>query len=326
MGDWASLEVEALDWMPVWALTKKPLYQMETMRRNEINYSLEPEELEYMRMGRFVRLTRNGAFMSYDDFCEKHNYAMKQCGNHADIEVMCRKSRHLHAASRCSKLIVGHENGRHASVPSTKDDIQALYQFFFRCRIFDTPEEGRFIDDMTFAQHVVIESFGNSNARKRIDLKASPSLSLVEVSLVSALHLEHDSAEYDAETDFNDHRENIALDEDESVITSASTVQDEAAKVGKSKLNMMGIINIFDVNAASFHEAVRKRTATVAEAHAWERTIEQSVQYFISKLDNKMIMLKDRNDNRRERISRHKTQHEVIVRQSKVRYENDKDT
>ena len=251
---------------------------------------------------------------------------MKQCGNHADIEVMCRKSRHLYAASSgCSKLIVGHDNGRHAGVPPTNDDVQALYQFFFRCGIFARPEEARTIDDMSFAQHVVIESFGNSNARKRIDQMAFPSLSQVEVSLVSALHSEDNSAEYDAETDGNDVRENIALDEDESVYSSASTVRDEAAQPGNSKLNMMGIRNIFDVNDDSFHEAVRKRSATVAEANAWERTIEHSVEYFIAKLDNKMTMLKDRNDSRREQISRHKTQHEVMVRQSKVRYENDKD-
>ena len=94
IGDWATLEVEAIDWMPVWVAIKKPLYLMETMQRNEINYSLSAEELEYMRMGHFLCMTRNGAFMSYDDFCEKHNYALKQFSNHPDIEVMCGKSRH----------------------------------------------------------------------------------------------------------------------------------------------------------------------------------------------------------------------------------------
>ncbi len=130
MGDWATLEVEALDWMPIWVATKKPQYLMETLRRNEMNYSLEPEELEYMRMNRFVRQTRKGGFMSYDDFCEKHNYALKQCSNHPDIAVMCKKLRHLHAASRCNKLMLGYGNDRHASLPSTTDNIQALYHLF----------------------------------------------------------------------------------------------------------------------------------------------------------------------------------------------------
>jgi hypothetical protein len=48
------LEVESIDWLPVWGFVKKPQYQMEAMRRIEINYQLTAEELEYMRMGRFV--------------------------------------------------------------------------------------------------------------------------------------------------------------------------------------------------------------------------------------------------------------------------------
>ena len=66
---------------------------MEAMRRIEINYQLTAEELEYMRMGRFVRMHSNGNFMSFDDFCEKHNMALKQSLNNADIEVMCSKER-----------------------------------------------------------------------------------------------------------------------------------------------------------------------------------------------------------------------------------------
>ncbi len=72
---WALLEVESIDWVPVWGISKKPQYQMESMRRIEVNYTLSSEELEYMRMGRFVRMHANGNFMSFDDFCEKHNMA-----------------------------------------------------------------------------------------------------------------------------------------------------------------------------------------------------------------------------------------------------------
>ena len=103
---------------------------MEAMRRIERNYQLMPKELEYMRMGRFVRMHPNGNFMSYDDFCKKHNCALKQCMNNVDIEIMCRKSRHLHAVSRCAKMIFGYE-GKSRSCPTLAlDDIRALYLFF----------------------------------------------------------------------------------------------------------------------------------------------------------------------------------------------------
>jgi hypothetical protein len=65
------------------------------------------DDLEYMRHSRFVRMHRNGNFMSLDDFCKKHNYTMKQCMNHAAMEVMIGKSRHLHAGSRVMDYFPG---------------------------------------------------------------------------------------------------------------------------------------------------------------------------------------------------------------------------
>jgi hypothetical protein len=130
LGDWAILEVESIDWLPIWGLTKKPLYQLEAMRRIEINHNLTSEELEYMRMGRFVQMHANGNFMLFDDFCEKQNWALKQCINNADIEVMIRKSRHLHAASRCAKIVLGYKGKSHLCPILATDDICMLYLFF----------------------------------------------------------------------------------------------------------------------------------------------------------------------------------------------------
>ncbi len=129
VGDWAILEVESIDWLPVWGITKKPLYQMESMRRIEINYGLSMEELEYMRMGRFVQMHRSGNFIYFDDFCKKQNYALKQCMNNPDINMMINKLWHLHAASCCTKMVFGYV-GRTASYGTTvKDDVRALYFF-----------------------------------------------------------------------------------------------------------------------------------------------------------------------------------------------------
>ena len=52
IGDWLTLEVEAIDWLPIWGVTKKPLYQLETMRRMAMMYGMSAEELEYYRMNR----------------------------------------------------------------------------------------------------------------------------------------------------------------------------------------------------------------------------------------------------------------------------------
>ncbi len=325
MGDWATLEVEAIDWLPIWLVTKKPLYLMETMRRNEIIYSLEPEELEYLRMGRFVRMTRNGAFMSYDDFCEKHNYAMKQCSNHPDMEVMCRKSRHLHAASRCIKLMVGHSSGKHATIVTTNDDIQAMYKFFLRCGVFRTSEEARCLDDMAFSQHAIVESFENSVARNKIDRMVSPALSEIETILLSEFHQEEDS---DAELEDNDQRnhnndDDLILDDDDSVCSTSTTGGHNKSAEGisaTSDINMLGVKNLFDFNDNSFQDAVRKRSSIVAEEKAWERIIEQSVQYFNAKLKMKTDVLKDRHKTRPERESRVESNHEVMVRQSRLTY------
>jgi hypothetical protein len=85
---------------------------------------------------------------------------------------------------------------------------------------------------------------------------------------------------------------------------------------------MMGIINLFDVDADALQEAVSKRLATVAEEQAWKRLIEQSVEYFNGKLEKKMAMLKekDRHENRTERASRNERHNEVMVRQSRIKY------
>ncbi len=66
---------------------KKPLYQLKTMRRMEVMYGMSAEELQHHCMNRFFRMHANGNFMSYNDFCEKHNYAMstRWCAENRNI-------------------------------------------------------------------------------------------------------------------------------------------------------------------------------------------------------------------------------------------------
>ncbi len=113
-------------------------------------------------------LTRKN-FMSMDDFCEKQNYALKQCMNHANIEMMCKRSRHLHASSRCAKMIFGYEGkSDHHDIDIT-DDVRGLYQFFAKCHVFDAPEANVALNSTTFSKEAVPLTFINSKQRKKID-------------------------------------------------------------------------------------------------------------------------------------------------------------
>jgi hypothetical protein len=108
-------------------------------------------------------------------------------------------------------------------------------------------------------------------------------------------------------------------DDDLSVNSSSSIVQDER-NIGKTKINMMGLINLFDVASDSFQQAVAKRLAANAELKAWERTIESSVEYFKKKQERKMTLLKERHEKRQERVSRDETDTELLINKSRDEY------
>ncbi len=82
----------------------------------------------------------------------------------------------------------------------------------------------------------------------------------------------------------------------------------------------MGIQNLFDFNDDLFQEAVRKRSSIVKEEKAWERIIEQSVQYFNAKLKKKTDVFNNRHVTRKDRESRVELNHEFMVRQSRLTY------
>jgi hypothetical protein len=153
----------------------------------------------------------------------------------------------------------------------------------------------------------------------------SPALSEIETILLSEFHQEEDS---DAELEDNDQRnhnndDDLILDDDDSVCSTSTTGGHNKSAEGisaTSDINMLGVKNLFDFNDNSFQDAVRKRSSIVAEEKAWERIIEQSVQYFNAKLKMKTDVLKDRHETRPERESRVESNHEVTVRQSRLTY------
>ena len=158
IGDWALLEVLGNDWLLGWAAMKKPQYELECKRRMESLYTLKPQELEYHRVGRFPRMYSGGRCMSWDDVCEKHNWMQKRLKKNSDFNIVCNRSKHLHAAFRCGNNAFN-RNARSHSVPNAAADCDALKVFFRKLEVFQTPHEERKLDRNTFWAEVTTITF-----------------------------------------------------------------------------------------------------------------------------------------------------------------------
>jgi hypothetical protein len=337
VGDWATLEVEAIDWMTVWGQLKKPLYQMETMRRVEINYRMTAEEMEYHRNNRFFRMHPNGNCMSYDDFCEKHNYAMKQCSNHADIDKMCNKSRHLHVASRCANMVFGYEGKKPSFDPRVNDDVRVLIRFFAECNVFAHVKKECPLDRSCYATNCYSESFESSDDRYKIDKQSTRALTEMEKRALMSLKspqefcmLDPEDDEWEEDDDMN-YVETIAegdmvcADELDDVSLESTSIAGEDEEgdnrviVGHCLLNKKGCEDLFAYGDA-FHSAVKKRITQVKAEEEYRSTIEKSVDYFNSKIKQKMMLLQRRREDRCAGVVRDMLPHEQEVRLSRINY------
>ena len=159
IGDWASLEVLGNDWLLGWAAMKKPQYELECKRRIESLYNLKPQELEYHRVGRFARMYSGGRCMSWDDVCEKHNWMQKRLKKNSDFNIVCNRSKHLHAAFRCGNDAFNRHARKH-NVPNAVADCDALKVFFRKVKVFQNPaNEERKLDRNTFWAEVTTISY-----------------------------------------------------------------------------------------------------------------------------------------------------------------------
>ncbi len=334
-GDWVVLEVESIDWLPAWVFLKKNLYLMETMRRIEVNNSLSPEELEYMRMSRLVRMHSNGNFISMDDFCEKQNYALKQCTNHADIEMMCKRSRHLHASSRCAKTIFGYEGKSvHHDIDIT-DDVRGLYQFFAKCHVFlDAPDANVALDSTTFSKEAVPLTFINSKQRKKIDGQRKKTFTSREKGLLSSFQgtenlITRDPNDESDDDDSDDGRD-VARSGEDIVDVEVSSLDGNGSVDGveetpipnskKRKKSKDGMKDIFSFDSVEVHLAVKKRLDKLKEEGDWMKTIYDCVGHFEEKMKKNMIILQERCIQRTVRINRLELPHETEVREAIEKY------
>ena len=95
--------------------------------------------------------------------------ALKQCMNHADIDIMTQKLCYLHVASRCAKMVFGYEGRMHDCPTFADDNIHAMYVFFSKCKVFSRKDNSTVkLDDNVFTMNAVPELFNNRNMTRNI--------------------------------------------------------------------------------------------------------------------------------------------------------------
>ena len=152
VGDWCVHDVLGCKWISFWAATKKHGYLLETKRRIETVFQLPWHELEYLRMGRFVRLQEGSRFISYDDLCEKQNFLVKRCPKNNNLDVVVKTSRHLLPGQKCRNELMG--KGRRNNRPSMEGDILKVYELLKTAGVFQNPNKIREIEANSIWKHV----------------------------------------------------------------------------------------------------------------------------------------------------------------------------
>ena len=103
---------------------RKGQYCLEGKRRIEVMNGLDYHELEYLRMGRLIRVTLGKGNISQDNFCEHQNVAQKKLPSPSDKsrERVCRRSKHLHVVHRAhQEMFTG--DRRDWIIPNTSEDV-----------------------------------------------------------------------------------------------------------------------------------------------------------------------------------------------------------
>ena len=171
VSDWALLEVLGCDWITMWSAVGKPQYLLEAKRRMEQMYGeLTPQDLEYLRMNRFFRMSEGGNTIAHDDCCEKHNLAQKQCPKNSNFETVVKRSKHLHAASRAGKEMFGERTSK-SSIPNRKRDVDQIYAFLRKVNVIKLADTECRVSDNTFWEHVVAPAKKSANKQRHVDKK-----------------------------------------------------------------------------------------------------------------------------------------------------------
>ena len=113
LGDGFVLEVEGSDWLPIWSAASKSQYLFAGKRQFVTLYELKPWLLQYHRFNQFVRLTKNGRFISLNDLCEKQNISVKDCPKDSNFQHVCHTSKHTLMMELSSLEFFGTNNRTH---------------------------------------------------------------------------------------------------------------------------------------------------------------------------------------------------------------------
>jgi hypothetical protein len=150
VGDFILLEIAGCDWISFWAAVSKPNYLLECKRRMEQMYALKPEMLEYLRMNRFVRLTKGGCFVAPDEFCEIHNDKAKQSVKDRNFEQVCERSKYLQIMEMCQLEYFGLSNTTHSSIPNSDEDVAKIVKFLNKVGVMAHPEKKTSLHENSF--------------------------------------------------------------------------------------------------------------------------------------------------------------------------------
>ena len=249
------------------------------------------------------------------------------------IDVMSKKSRHLHAASRCSKLLFGYEGKSRSTTPDTGDDVKALYIFFVRCNVFAANDAEQTLDRRLFGNNFSVASFDNCAGQQIIDNLRKRPLTEQEKRDLSAFQSDEedsvngiDDGENDVENEDEDGNIDVDVDDSMSVNSTVSDADSTAIETNIGKwpsMNKKGVRDLFSVDTHRFKAAVAKRMNTLGTERKYEKTITDSVNYFNEKMERKIQLLRNQHILRSKRIARQELPHERLLRLSRIQYIGD---
>ena len=112
--------------------------------------------------------------------------------------------------------------------------------------------------------------------------------------------------------------------EDDNASFASTYTNEGGARQVKTKQqynrNKLGYRNLFSCDSDTFRDAVKNRIAKVKEEDELYSTISASVNFFNEKMNKKMVLLKQRREDRERRIARSEQAHEEEARSSRLMY------
>ncbi len=222
-------------------------------------------------------------------------------------------------------------------MPSTGDDVDALYNYFAWCKVFDrrTIDMPIDLDTGLFADNLSVETFMYSIEKHNIDQLRKKQFTDTENNILSSIRgSEEGTYVRDDCSDCSDNDvvrmlqdRDVEEEGDNQSIASTSINggdNEENEQRNKTrqwkKMNKLGACNLFSTSSDTFQDAVCNQITKVKEADELYSTIIGSINYFNKKMKAKTALLQQRGLDRDIRVARMELPHEKEARCSRYRY------